>query len=71
MTTLSAFVILLRKFAFIENGSWSPWATKVMKGMLEGYKNLTFAENNVRILSTLNDESATQIEKLAIELCKN
>lgn len=59
-----------RTVAFIENGSWSPWATKVMMGMLEGCKNLTFAENTVRILSALNAESTAQIEKLAHELCK-
>ncbi|MCH5147414.1 MAG: FprA family A-type flavoprotein [Clostridiales bacterium] len=59
-----------RTVAFIENGSWSPWATKVMMGMLEGCKNLTFAENNVRILSALNAESTAKIEKLAAELCK-
>lgn len=59
-----------RTVAFIENGSWSPWATKVMKGMLDGCKNLTFTENNVRILSALNAESTAQIEKLATELCK-
>lgn len=59
-----------RTVAFIENGSWSPWATKVMKGMLDGCKNLTFAKNNVRILSTLNAESTAQVEKLAIELSK-
>ena len=60
-----------RTVAFIENGSWSPWATKVMKGMLEDCKNLTFTENNVRILSALNAESTAQIEKLASELCKH
>ena len=60
-----------RTVAFIENGSWSPWATKVMKNMLEGCKNLTFAENTVRILSALNGESAAQVESLAKELCKN
>ena len=58
-----------RTVAFIENGSWAPWATKVMKSMLEGCKNLTFTENNVRILSALNEESTAQIEKLACELC--
>lgn len=60
-----------RTVAFIENGSWAPWATKVMKGMLEGCKNLTFTENNVRILSTLNAESTAQVEALAKELCGN
>lgn len=60
-----------RTVAFIENGSWAPWATKVMKGMLEECKNLTFAQNNVRILSALNGQSEEQIEKLAAELLQN
>ena len=57
-----------RTVGFIENGSWAPWATKVMKSMLEGCKNLTFAENDVRILSALNEESTAQVLKLADEL---
>jgi len=36
--------------AFIENGSWAPCATKVMKGMLEKSKNLTYAETEISIL---------------------
>lgn len=59
-----------RTVAFIENGSWAPQAAKVMKKMLEGSKNLTFAENTVKVLSALNDESRAQIEALAEELCK-
>lgn len=58
-----------RHIAFIENGSWAPMATRVMKGLLEGCKNLTFAEHNVRILSALNAESEAQLEALATELC--
>ncbi len=58
-----------RTVAFIENGSWSPLATKVMKGMLEKSKNLTYTENNVRIMSALNDESSAQLAALADELC--
>lgn len=58
-----------RTVAFIENGSWSPWATKVMKSMLEGCKNITYTNNNVRILSALNEESTARIEELAKELC--
>lgn len=60
-----------RHVAFIENGSWAPMATKVMKNMLAECKNLTFAENNVRILSALNSESVAQIEALAAELCRD
>ena len=59
-----------RKVAFIENGSWAPMATKVMKGMLEKSKNLTYTEANVKILSALNDESRAQILALAEELAK-
>ena len=54
--------------AFIENGSWAPVATKTMKAMLEGSKNLTYADNNVKIVSALNDDSRVQIEALAEEL---
>ena len=59
-----------RTVAFIENGSWSPLATKVMKEMLEGCKNLVYTENNVRILSALNDESNAQLTALSDELCR-
>ncbi len=58
-----------RTVAFIENGSWAPMAMKIMKGMLEGCKNLTFTENNVKIKSALNDENKKELEALATELC--
>ncbi len=58
-----------RTVAFIENGSWAPMAAKVMKGMLEKSKNIRYAENTVKILSALNDESSAQLEALADELC--
>ncbi|MBQ9779504.1 MAG: flavin reductase [Clostridia bacterium] len=59
-----------RTVAFIENGSWAPMATKVMKGMLEKSKNLTYTEATVKILSALNEESTQQITDLADELCR-
>ena len=57
-----------RTVALIENGSWAPMAAKVMKGMLEGSKNLTFTDTTVRITSALNEESKAQLDKLAEEL---
>lgn len=57
-----------RTVAFIENGSWAPMANKVMKGLLEKSKGLTFAETEVKIMSALNEESIAQIEALADEL---
>ena len=60
-----------RTVAFIENGSWAPLATKVMKELLEKSKNLTYTDATVRILSALNDESIAQVEALANELCRD
>ena len=59
-----------RTVAFIENGTWAPQATKVMKGMLEGSKNLQYTEATVKIRSALDEESKKQIEELASELAR-
>ena len=59
-----------RTVAFVENGTWAPMAAKVMKGMFEKSKNIAFAENTVKILSALSEESRAQIDALAQELCK-
>ncbi len=58
-----------RTVAFIENGSWAPTATKVMKAMFEKSKGLAFTENNVKIMSALNEESEAQLNALVDELC--
>ncbi len=60
-----------RTIGLMENGTWAPLAAKVMKGMFEGSKNLTFTDTTVRILSALNTESREQIESLANELCRD
>ena len=54
-----------RTVAFIENGSWAPTAGRVMKGMLEKSKDLTFAEPVVTIRSALGEESTAQLLQLA------
>ena len=60
-----------RTVAFIENGSWAPLAAKVMRGMLEGSKNITYTDTTVKILSALNDESREQLSALANELSRD
>ncbi len=57
-----------RTVAFVENGSWAPMATKVMKGMLEKSKGLTFAEAEIKIMSAVSEDNRVQIDKLAEEL---
>ena len=59
-----------RTVAFMENGSWAPVAAKVMGRMLAESKNLSMAENSVKILSALSEESRAQLEALAEELCR-
>ena len=58
-----------RTVGMIENGTWAPTAVKVMTKMLEGSKNITFTQNNVKVMSALSDESRAQINALAAELC--
>ena len=60
-----------RTVAFIENGSWAPLAAKVMKGMLEKAKNITYTDTTVKILSALSDDSRAQLDSLADELCRD
>lgn len=59
-----------RTVGFIENGSWAPMATKIMKGMLEKSKNLTVLEENVSIKSSVNAENEEQIKAMAEALCR-
>ena len=59
-----------RTVGLIENGSWAPLAAKVMRGMFEKSKNITFTDTTVKILSALSDESKAQVEALANELCR-
>ncbi|MGN0298545.1 MAG: flavin reductase [Lachnospiraceae bacterium] len=60
-----------RTVALIENGSWAPLAAKVMRGMLEGSKNLTFTNTTVKIMSALGEDSSAQLEALSEELCQD
>ena len=59
-----------KKFGFIENGSWAPVATRKMKEMLEGCKNLTYTEANVKIMSAVNEENIEQLKLLAEQICE-
>ena len=59
-----------RTVGFMENGSWAPMATRVMQGMLEKCKNLTYTQATVKILSAVTEENVLQIEALAQELCQ-
>ncbi len=57
-----------RTVGLMENGSWAPAAAKIMRGMLEGSKELTFTDTTVTILSALSESSRAQVMALADEL---
>lgn len=57
-----------RIVGFIENGSWAPNAMKVMKELLNGSKNITYLENNVTIMSALNESSSAKLGAMVEEL---
>ena len=59
-----------RTVGLMENGSWAPLAAKVMRGLLEDAKKITFTDTTVRILSALNEESRAQVEAMAEQLCR-
>ena len=57
-----------RTVAFVENGTWAPAAARVMKGLFEKSKGITFAGVTVTVRSALDDASRAQIDALAAEL---
>ena len=59
-----------RTIGLIENGSWAPTAARVMKGMFEKSKEITWLEQSVKILSSLSEENEAELEAMAEELCK-
>ena len=56
-----------RTIAIIENGTWSPNAAKVIKGMFENSKNIEIADT-ITIKSALTAENEAQIDALAAKL---
>ena len=56
--------------AVIENGSWAPQATKVIKNMLEKSKNISYTDAIVTIKSAMNGETKDALEQMARELCR-
>lgn len=57
-----------RKVAVIENGTWAPMAAKLIKGMFEKSKDITFTDTSVTIKSAMNTQNKAELDKLAEEL---
>ena len=59
-----------KSVALIENGTWAPNASKVMKEILSKAKNINLLEPEIRILSAISQENRGEIDKLSDELLK-
>lgn len=57
-----------RRIGIMENGSWAPCAGRVMKGLIEGMKDITLCENMVTIKSVMKEENIKEMEVLAEEI---
>lgn len=57
-----------KTIGLIENGSWASMAGKVMTGMFEKSKNITWLETSVKIMSSMDEQNKANIEKMAEEL---
>lgn len=57
-----------RRVAVIENGTWAPMAAKLIKGMFEKSKDITFTDTSVTIKSAMNAQNKAELDKLAEEL---
>lgn len=57
-----------KTIGLIENGSWASMAGKVMAGMFEKSKNITWLETSVKIMSSMDEQNKANIEKMAEEL---
>lgn len=59
-----------RTVGLIENGSWAPFAAKVMREMMAKCKKINWLDTTVKILSAINQDNQDQLEAMADELCK-
>ena len=57
-----------KTIGLIENGSWASMAGKVMRGMFEKSKNITWLATSVKIMSSMDEQNKADIEKMAEEL---
>lgn len=59
-----------RTIGLIENGAWTPTAAKVMKGMFEKSKNITWLDTTATIKAGVKAENIAQLESMADELMR-
>ncbi len=59
-----------RTLGIIENGSWAPTASRVIKAEFEKSKNITWLDTSVKIMSSVSAQNLEELDQMAEELCK-
>ena len=59
-----------RRVGLLENGTWAPQAARIMRGMLEGMKNIEILEPVVTIKSRMKESDVAQLNALADAVVK-
>ena len=59
-----------RTMGIIENGTWAPTAGRIIKGLFEKSKEITWLDTTVTITSAVNAHNEAQIAAMAEELMK-
>lgn len=59
-----------RKFALIQNGTWSPMSGKVMGSILSEMKNMTQVGETLTVRAAVNEQLLPELETLADEIVK-
>ena len=62
---LAAHSLQNRRYALIENGSWSPQAGVLMEEEISKWKNMTKLGDTVKIISSVKEEQAESLRALA------
>lgn len=60
-----------RTFAIVENGTWAPQANKLMDKMIGEMKNKTLLNENVSLLSAVDEKSDAAIDAMADAIVKS
>lgn len=59
-----------RRIGIIENGTWAPQAARIIRGMLEGMKDIEIVEPVVTLKSSMKTSDLAQLEALADAIVK-
>lgn len=60
-----------RTFAIAENGTWAPQANKIMGKMIGEMKNSTLLNENVSLLSSVNEKADASLDAMAEAIVKS